>query len=147
MISALGQNNCYIHYISAIWEGPLHVTAELIKMVQYHKKHHGSGGSRVQKSWPVPVPASTHTCNLHGLPLLAANASWWFLLGQDKKKGASPPWVTSTTLQKQQTDVNLPTVKLLSSDPLLSRHLLKVTQSYLKVHQNAWNMTSKTIFF
>jgi len=35
MISALGQNDCYIRYISAIWEGPLCVTAELIEMVQY----------------------------------------------------------------------------------------------------------------
>ena len=24
----------YLHYISVIWEGPLHVTAELMKMVQ-----------------------------------------------------------------------------------------------------------------
>ena len=35
MISALGQNDRYIRYISAIWEGPLCVTAELIEMVQY----------------------------------------------------------------------------------------------------------------
>jgi len=34
MISALGQNDRYIRYISAIWEGPLRVTAELIEMVQ-----------------------------------------------------------------------------------------------------------------
>ena len=35
MISALGQNDCYIHYILAIWEGLLRITAELIEMVQY----------------------------------------------------------------------------------------------------------------
>ena len=40
MISALGQNDRYIRYISVIWEGPLRVnalrvTAELIEMVQY----------------------------------------------------------------------------------------------------------------
>jgi hypothetical protein len=35
MNSALGQNDRYIRYISAIWEGPLRVTAELIEMVQY----------------------------------------------------------------------------------------------------------------
>jgi len=34
MISALCQNDCYICYILAIWEGLLHVTAELIEMVQ-----------------------------------------------------------------------------------------------------------------
>jgi len=28
----------YIHYILAIWEGPLCVTAELIEMVQYIEK-------------------------------------------------------------------------------------------------------------
>jgi hypothetical protein len=32
---ALGQNDRYTRYISAIWEGPLRVTAELIEMVQY----------------------------------------------------------------------------------------------------------------
>jgi len=35
MISALRQNDCYIRYILAIWEGPLRVTAELIEMVEY----------------------------------------------------------------------------------------------------------------
>jgi len=35
MNSALGQNNRYLRYISAIWEGPLRVTAELTEMVQY----------------------------------------------------------------------------------------------------------------
>ena len=35
MNSAVGQNDCYLHYISAIWEGPLRVTAELIEMAQY----------------------------------------------------------------------------------------------------------------
>ena len=32
---ALSQNDRYHHYISAIWEGPLHVTAKLTEMVQY----------------------------------------------------------------------------------------------------------------
>ena len=32
---ALGQNDHYHYYISAIWEGALCVTAELIEMVQY----------------------------------------------------------------------------------------------------------------
>jgi len=32
---ALGQNDCYLCYISAIWEGSLCVTAELTEMVQY----------------------------------------------------------------------------------------------------------------
>ena len=35
MNSALGQNDHYLCYISAIWEGPLHVTAKLTEMVQY----------------------------------------------------------------------------------------------------------------
>ena len=35
MNSALGQNAYYLCYISAIWEGLLHVTAELTDMVQY----------------------------------------------------------------------------------------------------------------
>ena len=35
MVSALGQNNCYNRYISAFLESLLHVTAELIEMVQY----------------------------------------------------------------------------------------------------------------
>jgi len=35
MNSALGQNDRYLRYISAIWEGPLRVTAELTEMVQY----------------------------------------------------------------------------------------------------------------
>ena len=35
---ALGQNDRYLCYISAIWEGPLHVTAELIEMIQYIKQ-------------------------------------------------------------------------------------------------------------
>jgi len=32
---AVGQNDRYLRYISAIWEGPLHITAELIEMAQY----------------------------------------------------------------------------------------------------------------
>ena len=35
MISALGQNDRYNHYISAFLEQLLHVTAKLIEMVQY----------------------------------------------------------------------------------------------------------------
>ena len=35
MNSALGQNDHYLCYISAIWEGPLCVTAKLTEMVQY----------------------------------------------------------------------------------------------------------------
>ena len=35
MNSALGKNDCYLCYISGIWEGLLRVTAELTKMVQY----------------------------------------------------------------------------------------------------------------
>ena len=31
---ALGQNDGYLRYISVIWEGPLRITAELIRMVQ-----------------------------------------------------------------------------------------------------------------
>jgi len=34
MNSALGQNDRYLRYISAISEGPLRVTAELTEMVQ-----------------------------------------------------------------------------------------------------------------
>jgi len=37
MNSAVGQNDCYLCYILAIWEGPLRITAELIKMAQYTK--------------------------------------------------------------------------------------------------------------
>jgi len=32
---AVGQNDCYLCYIVAIWEGPLCVTAKLIEMAQY----------------------------------------------------------------------------------------------------------------
>jgi hypothetical protein len=35
MNSALGQNDCYFHYILVILDGPLHVAAELTEMVQY----------------------------------------------------------------------------------------------------------------
>ena len=40
MNSALGQNDRYLHYILAIWEGPLHVTAKLTEMVQYIASDH-----------------------------------------------------------------------------------------------------------
>ena len=36
MDSTLGQNDCYHHYISVIWEGPLCVTAQLTEIVQYY---------------------------------------------------------------------------------------------------------------
>jgi len=35
MNSAFGQDDCYLCYILAIWEGLLCVTAELTEMVQY----------------------------------------------------------------------------------------------------------------
>ena len=35
MVSADGEIHCYTRYISVISEGPLHITAELIEMVQY----------------------------------------------------------------------------------------------------------------
>ena len=40
MDSAPGQNDRYIRYISAIWDGPLPVTAELIEIV-YPVPWHG----------------------------------------------------------------------------------------------------------
>ena len=41
MVLALGQNDCYNRYISAFLEQLLHVTAELIEMVQYIFKRIG----------------------------------------------------------------------------------------------------------
>jgi len=35
MNSAVGQNDRYLCYISAIWEGLLRITAKLIEMAQY----------------------------------------------------------------------------------------------------------------
>jgi len=43
---ALGQNDRYLHYILAIWEGPLCVTAELIEMVQYLFNQFGSNAQQ-----------------------------------------------------------------------------------------------------
>ena len=50
MNSAVGQNDCYLCYISAIWEGPLCVTAKLTKMVQYAFHHNNAPASHCSTS-------------------------------------------------------------------------------------------------
>ena len=54
MVSALGQNDCYNHYISAFLEWLLCVTAELIKMVQYLSSDLFSGFlNNILFVWPL----------------------------------------------------------------------------------------------
>jgi hypothetical protein len=66
MNSALAQIDCYIRYISAIWEGPLRITAELIEMVQYvtGNKYFNITryNSMLNNPWPS-TPATPRDCH------------------------------------------------------------------------------------
>ena len=112
---APGQNDHYIHYILAIQDGPLPVTAELIRMVQYYFTNYHiinpvtvviqlvgrhlligkcMGNPQVSHAAPIPIPIGTLTHDSTGLPIKTSHGTAkmvknWLSYGQNNLNSLS----------------------------------------------------------